>query len=430
LTVVAGQTGYLHARLNRSLVTLNFTVVPVPFSDNYTIQISQTYETFVPLPVLVMTPPLQQFNDVSEGFQASYTVTVQNAGLIQMENCTITGAQDALASLQPLISYLPVVLPQQSVDIPLVVTYWGTNGPSTPGGHSLSSRPAKTGGSGPKDGDPPEPPQWMADCLPGGSVAELPEQIKAIRDHITATARAIGRCQEDDSEVPEDALHNLFLGAAAGAAETALEAPLAFATFVGCVIGRKLAYASGGAGYGPGGGGGGGPGGGPPQGSGEGFEAGGDGCLAPDTLVLMGDGRLKPISDLKPNDVVRSGERSDNLALVKELYSLMSTQVCQLTLAGSDARPHAGLTVTAEHLLWVDGKGWTAAGRVRQGDWLSDSHGGRVRVTDNEPLGRNLKVYSMRLALDNAFYANDVLVHDLCGLAAPVSARNLTEVPR
>jgi hypothetical protein len=108
----------------------------------------------------------------------------------------------------------------------------------------------------------------------------------------------------------------------------------------------------------------------------------------------------------------------------------MSTQVCQLTLAGSDARPHAGLTVTAEHLLWVDGKGWTAAGRVRQGDWLSDSHGGRVRVTDNEPLGRSLKVYTMRLAVDNAFYANDVLVHDLCGLAAPVSARNLTEVPR
>jgi hypothetical protein len=424
LTVIAGQTGYLHARLNRSLVTLNFTVVPVPFSDNYTIQISQTYETFVPLPVLVMSPPLQQFNDVSPGFQATYTVTVLNAGLIQMENCTITGSQDALASLQPLISYLPVILPQQSIDVPFVFTYWGPNGPS----HQDTEVPA-----------------FLQGCVPGEGLAELPEQAKAIAEYINATGRAVGRCQLDESEVNlwvniacmgagvgEAALSLGAVGGEGSALAGPLAVPEAVATILGCVVGKALGlgYAPGGASYGPGGGGGGGPGNGPGQSSGEVFGASGDGCLAPDTLVLMGDGRLKSISDLKANDVVRSGERSDNLAVVMEVYSLMSTQVCQLTLAGSDARPHAGLTVTAEHLLWVDGKGWTAAGRVRQGDWLSDSHGGRVRVTGNEPLGRNLKVYTMRLAVDNAFYANDVLVHDLCGLAAPVAARNLTEVPR
>ena len=65
ITIVADQTGYQHARLNRSLVTVNFTVVPVPFSDTYTISVTETYETFVPVPVLTVAPPFMQFNDVT-----------------------------------------------------------------------------------------------------------------------------------------------------------------------------------------------------------------------------------------------------------------------------------------------------------------------------------------------------------------------------
>ncbi len=441
LTVIAGQTGYNHARLNRSLVTLNFTVVPVPFSDSYTIQVSQTYETFVPLPVLVMTPPLQQFNNVSPGFQASYTVTVHNAGLIQMTDCTITGSQDDVASLQPLISYLPVLLPQQSVDIPFTATYWGSSGPSPGGGTPGVAVPTHLGRPVPKQGEPPGPPGFVdkvKSCAPGGDLSELGEQAKAIADYINATGRAIGRCQVDESEV------NLWVNAACllagaggpisgvlGGPEEGFGLPLAAASFVACVIGNYLSpYPPGTAGYGQSATGGGGPANGPGQGAGEGFDASGDGCLAPDTLVLMSDGKLKPISKIKAHDLVRSGIRSDNLAVVTEVYSLMSTQVCQLTLAGPSATPHAGLTVTAEHLLWVDGKGWRAAARLGPGDWLFDSHGGRVRVTGNEPLGRSLKVYSMRLAVDNAFYANDVLVHDRCGLAAPVAAPKVTEVAR
>jgi hypothetical protein len=248
--------------------------------------------------------------------------------------------------------------------------------------------------------------------------------MKAIQDYINALAEAVGRCPTDGTQVPISASTLVALLPVLDVAlsfeamgEEAESCPIIVATMIGCIIGNLLGPGPimNTSGQGPG----------SPQSVG--YTDGG--CLAPDTLVLMGDGKLKPISDLKANERVRSGERSDNLAVVMEVYSRMSSQARQLTLAGPGGAPRAGLTVTAEHLLWVDGKGWTAAARVGPGDWLFDSHGRRVRVIGNEPLGRSLKVYSLRLAVDNAFYANDLLVHDLCGLAAPVAARKATGTP-
>jgi hypothetical protein len=341
-----------------------------------------------------------------------------------------------------LITYLPIVLPQQSVDIPFTATYWGsTNSPSAGGATPGLAMRLKHGGPAPKHPVPKQGegsglPEFLEGCIPGTELAQVPAQAKAIADYVNATAEAAGVCQVDQSKVKMKVLVTLMFLHTADAAlsvgalgpEGAAQIPEVIATFIGCVVGKAFGI---GEGEGEGGNVNGeeqtGPGGGPPETSDMDFNGDVDGCLAPDTLVLMGDGKLKPISKIKANDLVRSGEHSDNLAVVMEVHSLMSTQVCRLTLAGPGAAPHAGLTVTAEHLLWIDGKGWTAAARVRPGDWLFDSHEGRVRVTGNEPLGRSLKVYSMRLAVDNAFYANDVLVHDLCGLAAPLAARKVTD---
>jgi hypothetical protein len=57
VTVMANQTVLVEPRLSRSLVTVSFTVTPVPFTDRYEITIEQTFQTHVPSPVLVMTPP-------------------------------------------------------------------------------------------------------------------------------------------------------------------------------------------------------------------------------------------------------------------------------------------------------------------------------------------------------------------------------------
>ncbi len=67
VNIQASQTVYQNPILNRSLVTINFSVVPVPFTDQYEIQVEQTFATFVPVPVLVMSPPYTSFNNVSPG---------------------------------------------------------------------------------------------------------------------------------------------------------------------------------------------------------------------------------------------------------------------------------------------------------------------------------------------------------------------------
>jgi hypothetical protein len=85
------------------------------------------------------------------------------------------------------------------------------------------------------------------------------------------------------------------------------------------------------------------------------------------------------------------------------------------------ALAYAGkLTATDDHLFWVDGRGWTAARELQAGDQLLRSTGGSVVITANQPLPEKSKVYTLWLRKDHAFYANDVLVHDLCGEVVPV----------
>ena len=76
----------------------------------------------------------------------------------------------------------------------------------------------------------------------------------------------------------------------------------------------------------------------------------------------------------------------------------------------------------------MDGKGWEAARAVIAGDWLSDSNGYRVGVLSNEAVKRSTKVYTFSLSGDNAFYANGILAHDLCGAPPVVTSINTSEV--
>jgi hypothetical protein len=52
-------------------------------------------------------------------------------------------------------------------------------------------------------------------------------------------------------------------------------------------------------------------------------------------------------------------------------------------------------------------------------DWLFDEEGRRVQIIANERLRGGLQVYTLKLTGDVAFYANHVMVHDLCGAWTP-----------
>jgi hypothetical protein len=398
INIVPNQAVAQHARLNRTLVTVNFTVVPVPFTDQYTIQVTQTYETFVPLPVMVLTPSYQEFHNVTPGFTATFNVSVKNQGLVQMTDLTIAGAQNSSSTATPLINYLPVLLPMQSVDIPFTVTFSGTN------------PPVRQDGGGGGCSSPP-------DSSIGDNFAS----------DLNDAFNGMGVCPQDATAVQISAAENTALWESGSGTDGGLSADEV--AYVQCVV--NSATGGGGGNFGGGGNGDGGDGG-PDQGEepwiGWPTSGAGDGCFAPNTLVLMADGTSRPISAIKPKDLLRSGECAENVAVVKGVYSLDSTTVHELRLTGPRNHVLTDLIATEEHLVWVDGRGWTAVGNLKAGDWLFNSQGSRVQVTANQLIPGKMQVYTLKLAGDVAFYADDVLVHDLCGPAPSLAVVKTAKV--
>jgi hypothetical protein len=67
----------------------------------------------------------------------------------------------------------------------------------------------------------------------------------------------------------------------------------------------------------------------------------------------------------------------------------------------------------------VDGKGWLMAAQLQAGQWLFNDQGRRVQITASERIPEPMLVYNLKLRGDVAFYANGILVHDLCGAWSP-----------
>ena len=374
-TVVAGQTIYAHARMNRSLVTVNFSVAPVAFTDLYELKVEQVFETYVPLPVLVLSPALTTFENVTPGFEATYIVTAQNQGLIEMENLTVASQHIGSATLTPLVTYAPRLLPQQIIDIPFRVTYSGTSVPShqddSTGGTTLSSASTASGR-----------------CSKDGALVILGAVVLLILLIVSSPEIAASAFVLKTLEL----IIIAFWGVA-GFDLIALPLFKYGLQQVEHIFSESSAA---------------------PQ-----LQL--NGCFTADTKVLMADGRLKAISDVQAGDFARSGPAVEDQARVSGVYCLSSQRVRQITLFGGRDAPLQSLRVTDEHLIWVDGKGWVTAGRIKPGDWLFTSGGRRLQVADNSKLAGETNVFTLRLSGESAFYANGILVHDLCGSTAPTA---------
>ena len=390
VAIAADQTGYQHARLSRSLVTVTFSVVPIPFTDQYTIQVEQTYETHVPAPVIVLDPPYMNFRHVASPFQANYTVNVMNYGLIQLSNVKLTGHQNGGLQLTPLITYIPAILPMQSVDVPFTLTYTkpGSTGSTGSGGTGLGqqlrqgfvtiaggSSSGGTTGTGAsltgtfecqEDGQDEQgggdETASVEDDSDGGDGGDSGGDSMDVEDNIAGDMGDIGGGLEGgDDDSPDE--------------------PSSF----------------------------------------DGGDAGSS-CFAPDTPVLMADNSLKRIADIRIHDLVRTGTRAWNVAIVANTLEQPAQDERVIRFTAPRSSKKRELVATPEHLLWVDGKGWVSARNLAVGDWLAGPHGERLRVTDNEPTSAKLKTYTLSLMGDSAFYANGVLVRHLCGPTPPRGA--------
>jgi len=374
VTVVPDQTVVEEVFPVRNLVTINFSVVPVPYTDRYEIKIEQTFETHVPVAVLVIEPTSMEFRDVKPGFEATFTVKAMNKGLIKLQDLTIRPAQVGGSTLQPLITYIPELGPMETVEIPFRVAY---NPVGTP-----------PGGFG----------SWL-DCTTGG----FGGMFDAINNLISAF-RGRTFCAFTTEEARN------ALGVAAGLL-VFIHVWNAPRDLTGLLSNAFICLAQEIGGLFGGGGGAGGPG--TPHTAPASRFTGIPACFAGDTPIRMADGSVKPIQDIRKGDRVMSVDGTP--APVDKTYVRRVEAVRELRY-----RPAGGaagvrrLVTTDEHRFWVAGKGWTPARVLSFGDELVLYGGGRAVVEANERIERRARVYNLDVAGYRSYFANDALVHQRC----------------
>src|SRR6185503_8771400 len=176
------------------------------------------------------------------------------------------------------------LLPQQTIEIPVHVTYSGTNAPS-------------------QQGNP------LADCLP--NPLGFLDDIGPFTDGLAALANAEGRCVKDNTLLMcagAFAMGMKIFGDVTSVLSSVAEQA---ASYVGCVLGSLLSNLGAGAGAGAGGGQ-------TDQQAVQNFVPTGNGCFAAETRVLLADGRFKTIAEIKPGDAVKTGTGPNDVAHVVE----------------------------------------------------------------------------------------------------------------
>ena len=379
--IEADQVTLVEPELSKSLVTVTFDVVPVPFTDRYDIRLEMTFETRVPLPVLVMTPPKYSFENVEPGFETTVMFEIRNEGLVSINNVEITGSRTGLSMKEPLIDFIPELRPEQVVQIPARIRL-------------LTEEEAEQGIE----------PAGLPPLIPGCGSSDPRPFAQGINEilRLAGEGDAI-KASGEGVDIATGALSVMIVYAAI--ANSGL----------GNFLGELINCATGGLSFGSspsrGTGTRGRPGRAPPR-----FEPSGNGCFLPDTPVRLADGSLKPIAELRSGDVVRSGAAAEAVSEVRNLFELESDDLRRLALRCLDGRREAReLMVTGAHRLWVDGKGWTHVREIEAGDWLSAEGGGHWKVAAAEKVEGTHTVYNFQLKDDRGFYANGVLAEDLCG---------------
>ena len=140
--------------------------------------------------------------------------------------------------------------------------------------------------------------------------------------------------------------------------------------------------------------------------------------FAPGTLVVLADGSFTPIETLDAGDLVLTtdpltGETTAQPVITPIVGSGDKHLVDVVTDAGT-------WTATANHPIWVDGKGWTPAGELTAGDQLVGSTGGLLVVQAMHDRGwlSGQTVYNLSVAGTHTYYIAsadgtvDALVHN------------------
>lgn len=133
------------------------------------------------------------------------------------------------------------------------------------------------------------------------------------------------------------------------------------------------------------------------------------GCFAPDTKVLMGDGSLKNIQDIKTGDYVLTRTEKDSKQIKAKVLHAHTTEVSGYLIV------NGSLKVTANHILRVNNS-WKEAGSIQIGDTLIDTQNRQVKVSSIEWQQGKFNVHNLEIEKYHTFFAGGVWVHNEKGI--------------
>ena len=120
ILIEAGTTNQRDIFLQYQAVTYSWEVIPTEIGDEYTIILDGTFETNVPVPVVIIEAP-HQIPDFEDSYSFNYVVT--NHGLIDAYGMVLHVPEDDEFLFTPLYDHKDTLFAQSSIIIPCVVTH-------------------------------------------------------------------------------------------------------------------------------------------------------------------------------------------------------------------------------------------------------------------------------------------------------------------
>lgn len=127
-------------------------------------------------------------------------------------------------------------------------------------------------------------------------------------------------------------------------------------------------------------------------------------CFVAGTKVQTDEGE-KPIEEIEVGDKVLTKSDETGEVAYKEIVGLFQKQADKIYYI------HIGdeiIEVTAEHPLWLNGKGWTEVKDLKVGDLLVSSDGTKLAIDKIEKEPREATVYNFEVADFKSYFVSNL----------------------
>jgi hypothetical protein len=128
-------------------------------------------------------------------------------------------------------------------------------------------------------------------------------------------------------------------------------------------------------------------------------------CFVAGTPVLMADGSSKAIEEVKAGDKVLSKDEASGKIVAKEVVST-KVRTAPSTLV-IEVEGGTRVETTPEHPFFVEGVGWTPAGRLAIGNAIVTRAGPSVKIVQIETKEKPATVYNFEVADTHSYFVGD-----------------------